>query len=145
VLRSICSTVVALVTSFVLTFDGAARPNLLASWTAALPERRQQRVRRVAADCAKAVTGSMTGNLLSSVIAGTSPNRVPPYSRRSLLAVLIRGSGLKAPQSTIVGRRLSGTHRPISRDGGPVPSHCQRRCVDSTTRPWRTGTSAITM
>jgi len=46
-------------------------PKLLASWTATLPERQQERVRRVAADCAKAVTGYMTGNLLISIIAGT--------------------------------------------------------------------------
>jgi predicted PurR-regulated permease PerM len=71
VLRSIFSTVVALVTIFVLTFLMVLQgPKLLASWTAALPERQQERVRRVAADCAKAVTGYMTGNLLISVIAG---------------------------------------------------------------------------
>jgi predicted PurR-regulated permease PerM len=72
VLRSIFSTVVALVTIFVLTFLMVLQgPKLLASWVAALPERRQERVRRVAADCAKAVTGYMTGNLLISIIAGT--------------------------------------------------------------------------
>ena len=72
VLRSIFSTVVALVTIFVLTFLMVLQgPKLLASWTATLPERRQERVRRVAADCAKAVTGYMTGNLVISVIAGT--------------------------------------------------------------------------
>jgi predicted PurR-regulated permease PerM len=71
VLRSIFSTVVALVTIFVLTFLMVLQgPKLLAGWVAALPERRQERVRRVAADCAKAVTGYMTGNLLISVIAG---------------------------------------------------------------------------
>ena len=46
-------------------------PKLLAAWTATLPEHQQERVRRVAADCAKAVTGYMTGNLLISIIAGT--------------------------------------------------------------------------
>jgi predicted PurR-regulated permease PerM len=72
VLRSIFSTVVALVTIFVLTFLMVLQgPKLLASWTATLPERQQERVRRVAADCAKAVTGYMTGNLVISVIAGT--------------------------------------------------------------------------
>src|SRR4029453_19381506 len=72
VLRSIFSTVVALVTIFVLTFVMVLQgPRLLAGWVAALPERRQERVRRVAADCAKAVTGYMTGNLVISVIAGT--------------------------------------------------------------------------
>jgi hypothetical protein len=72
VLRSIFSTVVALVTIFVLTFLMVLQgPKLLASWTAALPDHQQERVRRVAADCAKAVTGYMTGNLLISIIAGT--------------------------------------------------------------------------
>src|SRR5215218_5677476 len=72
VLRSIFSTVVALVTIFVLTFLMVLQgPALLAGWVAALPERRQERVRRVAADCAKAVTGYMTGNLVISIIAGT--------------------------------------------------------------------------
>jgi predicted PurR-regulated permease PerM len=72
VLRSIFSTVVALVTIFVLTFLMVLQgPKLLAGWVAALPEQRQERVRRVAADCAKAVTGYMTGNLVISVIAGT--------------------------------------------------------------------------
>jgi energy-converting hydrogenase Eha subunit B len=32
---------------------------------------RQERIRRVAADCSKAVTGYMTGNLVISAIAGT--------------------------------------------------------------------------
>jgi predicted PurR-regulated permease PerM len=72
VLRSIFSTVVALVTILVLTFLMVLQgPALLAGMVAALPERRQERVRRVAADCAKAVTGYMTGNLLISIIAGT--------------------------------------------------------------------------
>jgi predicted PurR-regulated permease PerM len=72
VLRSIFSTVVALVTIFVLTFLMVLQgPRLLAGWVAVLPEGRQERVRRVAADCAKAVTGYMTGNLVISVIAGT--------------------------------------------------------------------------
>jgi predicted PurR-regulated permease PerM len=72
VLRSVFSTVVALVTIFVLTFLMVLQgPKLLQSWIAALPEDRQERVRRVAADCSKAVTGYMTGNLVISVIAGT--------------------------------------------------------------------------
>src|SRR5512132_1817605 len=72
VLRSIFSTVVALVTIVVLTFLMVLQgPNLLSGWLSALPQRRQERVRRVAADCAKAVTGYMTGNLVISIIAGT--------------------------------------------------------------------------
>jgi predicted PurR-regulated permease PerM len=71
VLRSVASTVVALVTVFVLVFLMVLQgPGLLASWTEALPDDRRQRVRRVAADCSKAVVGYMTGNLVISVIAG---------------------------------------------------------------------------
>jgi predicted PurR-regulated permease PerM len=72
VLRSIFSTLVALVTVFVLTFLMVLQgPKLLQSWVSALPDNRQERIRRVAADCSKAVTGYMTGNLLISAIAGT--------------------------------------------------------------------------
>ena len=66
------ATIVGLVTILVLTFLMVLQgPQLVASWLAALPERRQAHVRRVAADCSKAVVGYMTGNLLISVIAGT--------------------------------------------------------------------------
>jgi predicted PurR-regulated permease PerM len=71
VVRSVASTVVALVTVVVLTFLMVMQgPMLLAAWTGALPERRRERVRRVAADSSRAVVGYMTGNLLISVIAG---------------------------------------------------------------------------
>src|ERR671911_408084 len=63
VLRSIFSTVVALVTIFVLTFLMVLQgPKLLAGWVAALPERRQERVRRVAADLATVETADKTRN-----------------------------------------------------------------------------------
>jgi predicted PurR-regulated permease PerM len=59
------------VTVVVLTFLRVMQgPMLLAAWTGALPERRRERVRRVAADSSRAVVGYMTGNLLISVIAG---------------------------------------------------------------------------
>ena len=71
VLRSIFTTAVALVTILVLTFLMLLQgPKLLQSWVAALPEDRQARVRRVASDCSRAVTGYMTGNLVISAIAG---------------------------------------------------------------------------
>jgi predicted PurR-regulated permease PerM len=71
VLRSIFSTVIALVTILVLTFLMVLQgPSLVASWLASLPERRQEHVSKVAADCSRAVVGYMTGNLLISIIAG---------------------------------------------------------------------------
>ena len=72
VVRSLFATIVGLVTILVLTFLMLVEgPKLVAGWLAALPEQRQEHVRRVAADCSKAVVGYMTGNLLISVIAGT--------------------------------------------------------------------------
>jgi len=71
VLRSIASTAVALVTIAVLVFLMVMQgPKLLSAWTEALPDKRRDRVRRVAADSSRAVVGYMTGNLLISVIAG---------------------------------------------------------------------------
>jgi predicted PurR-regulated permease PerM len=72
VVRSVFATIVGLVTILVLTFLMVLQgPTLVTSWLAALPDRRQDHVRRVAADCSRAVVGYMTGNLLISIIAGT--------------------------------------------------------------------------
>jgi predicted PurR-regulated permease PerM len=71
VLRRIFTTVLALLAILVLTFLMVLQgPKLLAAWLSALPPPRRDRVRRVAADSSKAVTGYVTGNLLISVIAG---------------------------------------------------------------------------
>ncbi len=74
VLRSIFSTLISPVTVFVLTFLMVLQgPSILAAWLAAIPDdRRRERVRRVAADCSKAVVGYMTGNVLISVIAAAA-------------------------------------------------------------------------
>jgi predicted PurR-regulated permease PerM len=66
VVRAIFTTVVALLT-FLMVLQG---PRLLAAWLSALPPPKRERVRRVAADSSKAITGYVTGNLLISVIAG---------------------------------------------------------------------------
>jgi predicted PurR-regulated permease PerM len=72
VLGAVGAAVAALLTIFVMTvlllLDG---PRILQGITAALPQGRRERVRAVAADCARAVTGYMAGNLLISVIAGS--------------------------------------------------------------------------
>jgi predicted PurR-regulated permease PerM len=71
VLRAIFTTVVALLTILVLTFLMVLQgPRLLAAWLSALPPPQRERVRRVAADSSKAITGYVTGNLLISLIAG---------------------------------------------------------------------------
>jgi predicted PurR-regulated permease PerM len=71
--RGVGNALAATVTIFVLTvlmlLEG---PKMLQGGLNALPPPRRERVRRVAADCSKAVTGYMAGNLLISVIAGTA-------------------------------------------------------------------------
>ena len=69
--RGVGNAVAALVTIVVLSIlmllEG---PKMLEGGINVLPPPKQERVRRVAGDCAKAVTGYMAGNLLISVIAG---------------------------------------------------------------------------
>lgn len=71
--RTVFSTLFAFLTIVVLTFlmllEG---PGLTAGITSAIPARHRERVRAVAADAARAVSGYMLGNLLISVVAGTA-------------------------------------------------------------------------
>jgi predicted PurR-regulated permease PerM len=68
VARGVFALVTILVLTILMLLTG---PRMLQSGLGALSPPRRERVRRVAADCAKAVTGYMFGNLLISVIAGT--------------------------------------------------------------------------
>lgn len=72
--RSVANTVVALLTIVVLSILMLLRgPQMLQTGLMTIEdERRRERVRRVAADCARAVTGYVAGNLLISVIAGVT-------------------------------------------------------------------------
>lgn len=71
VVQSVFSGIIAGVTVLVLTvLLVLGGPDLGASTVALLPERHRHRVRRVAADAAKAVSGYMFGNVVISVIAG---------------------------------------------------------------------------
>lgn len=71
IVRSVANTLFALLTILVLTFlmllEG---PHICQGVVNMIDEHRRDRVRLVAADCAKAVTGYVAGNLLISVIAG---------------------------------------------------------------------------
>jgi predicted PurR-regulated permease PerM len=65
--------VVSLLTVLVLTFMMVLYgPELLRAALGALAPERRERVTAVAADCAKALTGYVMGNLVISVIAGTT-------------------------------------------------------------------------
>jgi predicted PurR-regulated permease PerM len=71
VLRGIATGVAGALTIFVLAYLMVLEaPKIIGSSVALLPEDRQHRVRRVGADCARSVTGYISGNLLISVICG---------------------------------------------------------------------------
>ncbi|HKY16490.1 MAG TPA: AI-2E family transporter [Microthrixaceae bacterium] len=71
VLGMIGTALVATLTVFVLTFMILLEGDkILTGALALVPERHREHVARVAHDCASAVTGYVTGNLLISVIAG---------------------------------------------------------------------------
>ena len=71
--RKVFNTILATLTIAVLTFLLLLRgPKLCAGALVLFPERHRQRVRLVAADAAKAVSGYMLGNFLISLIAGTA-------------------------------------------------------------------------
>ena len=68
--KSLVNGVVALLTILVLTFLMLIQgPSMMEGGLNALSPPRQERVRQVGADCAKAITGYMAGNLLISLIA----------------------------------------------------------------------------
>jgi predicted PurR-regulated permease PerM len=71
--RGLFSTIIASLTISVLTFLLVLRgPQLTMNVLELVPERHRRRVRAVAADSAKAVSGYMIGNLLISVVAGSA-------------------------------------------------------------------------
>jgi predicted PurR-regulated permease PerM len=71
--RSVASGVFAFVTILVLTFLMVLEgPKMTASTLKLIGDEHRERVRRVAADCARAVTGYMAGNLAISVVAGVA-------------------------------------------------------------------------
>lgn len=71
ILRSVGNAVAAGLTIFVLAFLMIVEgPDIQQTVLRTLSPPRRERVRRVAADCARSVTGYMAGNLLISVVAG---------------------------------------------------------------------------
>jgi len=72
ILKGVGNAVAAALTIFVLTILMLlSGPKMMRTGLGALSPPTADRVRHVAADCAKAVTGYVAGNLLISVIAGT--------------------------------------------------------------------------
>src|SRR3954469_25663255 len=71
VLRGAATGVAGVVTIFVLSYLMVLEaPKVVDGFLALFSERRAERIRRVSHDCAKTVTGYITGNLLISLICG---------------------------------------------------------------------------
>jgi predicted PurR-regulated permease PerM len=71
VLRGAATTVAGVVTIFVLAYLMVLEaPRMLEGFLARFESRRAERIRRVGQDCARTVTGYITGNLLISLICG---------------------------------------------------------------------------
>jgi predicted PurR-regulated permease PerM len=71
VLRGAATSVAGIVTIFVLSYLMVLEaPKVVDGFLALFDERRAHRIRRVGRDCAKTITGYLTGNLLISVICG---------------------------------------------------------------------------
>jgi len=72
VLRGASTAIVATVTIFVLAYLAVLEgPKVVTGTLALLPPQRAKRIQRVTHDCAKTVTGYISGNLLISAICGT--------------------------------------------------------------------------
>lgn len=70
--RGAATSVAGIVTIFVLAYLMVLEaPKIVHGFLALFDERRAERIRRVGHDCAKTVTGYITGNLLISVICGS--------------------------------------------------------------------------
>jgi predicted PurR-regulated permease PerM len=71
-LRSAATTVAGIVTIFVLAYLMVLEaPKVVDGFLALFDDRTAERIRRVGHDCARTITGYITGNLLISVICGT--------------------------------------------------------------------------
>ena len=72
VLRGAATSVAGIVTIFVLAYLMVLEaPKIVHGFLALFDDRRAERIRRVGHDCAKTITGYITGNLLISIICGS--------------------------------------------------------------------------
>jgi predicted PurR-regulated permease PerM len=71
VLRGVATGIAGTLTIFVLAYLMVLEaPKIIDGTVALLPEQREHRIRRVGSDCARSITGYISGNLLISIICG---------------------------------------------------------------------------
>jgi predicted PurR-regulated permease PerM len=88
-LRGIGTGIVAAVTIFVLSYLAVLEgPKVVDGTLALFPPHRAERIRRVTRDCAKTVTGYISGNLLISAICGVLTYAVLKFSGVQFAALI---------------------------------------------------------
>jgi predicted PurR-regulated permease PerM len=88
-LRGLGTGIVAAVTIFVLAYLAVLEgPKVVEGTLALFPPQRAERIRRVTRDCAKTVTGYITGNLLISAICGILTYAVLKFSGVGFAALI---------------------------------------------------------
>ena len=88
-LRGIGTGIVAAVTIFVLSYLAVLEgPKVVEGTLALFPPQRAERIRRVTRDCAKTVTGYISGNLLISAICGILTYAVLKFSGVGFAALI---------------------------------------------------------
>src|SRR3954451_6932915 len=88
-LRGLGTGIVAAVTIFVLAYLAVLEgPKVVEGTLALFPAQRAERIRRVTRDCAKTVTGYITGNLLISAICGVLTYAVLKFSGVGFAALI---------------------------------------------------------
>ena len=88
-LRGLGTGVVAAVTIFVLAYLAVLEgPKVVEGTLTLFPAQRAERIRRVTRDCAKTVTGYITGNLLISAICGVLTYAVLKFSGVGFAALI---------------------------------------------------------
>jgi predicted PurR-regulated permease PerM len=110
--RGAATTIAGLVTIIVLAYLMVLEaPRIVDGFLALFPPRRAGRIRRVGADCARSVTGYITGNLLISLICGALTFAVlfftgVPYA--GLIAVFVAIADLIPLVGATLGALVAG-------------------------------------
>ena len=142
VLRGASTAIVATVTIFVLAYLAVLEgPKVVTGTLALLPPQRAKRIQRVTHDCAKTVTGYISGNLLISAICGTLTYAVLKISGvpfAGLIAVFVAIADL----IPLVGATSARWSRPLPGSYTPCPPASPRSSSSSSTSSWRTTCSS---
>ena len=111
--RGVSSGVAGALTTFVLAYLMVLEaPRVIEATVALLPEDRRERVQQVTADCARSITGYLSGNLLISVICGVltyAALRIAGVPFAGLLSLFVAITDLIPMIGATIGAVVAGT------------------------------------